>query len=75
MKTTHLRPGVNAQWHRHHRMPPDPTLDQRLAWHEAHVHNCGCWPMPASLVDAMRRRLRGNCAGVGQDRKPRGASR
>lgn len=55
MKTTHRTAAMNATWHRHHPMPPWPTLEQRIAWHEAHVHACGCRPMPVSLVEAARR--------------------
>ncbi len=36
---------LNAEWHRAHRMPKNPTTDQRRA-HEAH---CGCRPMPERL--------------------------
>lgn len=54
MKTTHKPPRLDATWHRHHPMPPRATLEQRIAWHQAHVHACGCRPMPASLVAAAR---------------------
>jgi len=42
-------PRLNAAWHASHRMPKNPTLEQRLAWHRAHEKKCGCRPMPAKL--------------------------
>ena len=60
MKTLHEPVALNSIWHMRHRLPPDATLEQRIAWHEAHVHNCACRPMPISLVEAARRlRARG----------------
>jgi hypothetical protein len=40
---------INAEWHRAHRMPKNPTLAQRLAWHRDHEKNCACRPMPPAL--------------------------
>jgi hypothetical protein len=40
---------INAEWHRQHPMPRNPTLEQRLAWHLAHREQCGCRPMPEKL--------------------------
>jgi hypothetical protein len=47
--STSSPPRLNAAWHEKHRMPKNPTTEQRLAWHEAHEKNCGCRPMPAKL--------------------------
>ena len=33
---------INAEWHRAHRMPRNPTLEQRLEWHREHTRHCGC---------------------------------
>jgi hypothetical protein len=40
---------MNAAWHRQHVMPTRATLEQRLAWHQAHQVACACRPMPAKL--------------------------
>lgn len=40
---------LNAAWHEANPMPKKPTKAQRLSWHQAHVKNCGCRPMPATL--------------------------
>lgn len=48
--TDDARPRLNAEWHRAHRMPKNPTEDQRLEWHEAHAAVCACRPMPEALA-------------------------
>jgi len=40
---------LNKEWHAAHVMPPNPTLDQRVAWHAEHAEACGCRPVPADL--------------------------
>jgi hypothetical protein len=41
---------INAAWHATHRMPKNPSVEQRLRWHKAHAAACACRPMPASLA-------------------------
>ncbi len=45
---------LNAEWHRHNRMPKNPSLDDRVRWHLAHAGACGCREMPASIAAAIR---------------------
>ena len=47
---------TNAKWHAAHRMPANATLDERVAWHVAHAAQCGCRPMPATVVAELKRR-------------------
>ncbi len=47
---------INAEWHRAHRMPKNPSLDQRIAWHLDHARNCGCREIAGKLKDEMKRR-------------------
>ncbi|HEX7762983.1 MAG TPA: hypothetical protein VF433_05180 [Cellvibrio sp.] len=47
---------LNAEWHRNHKMPVNPTLEQKLEWHLAHIKHCACRPMPQSLVDELKKR-------------------
>jgi len=42
-------PRLNATWHNGHRMPLNPSLAQRIAWHKEHEQQCGCRPVPAKL--------------------------
>lgn len=48
--------GVNAEWHKAHRMPRNPTLEQRIEWHLEHREVCGCRPPPEGLVEELDRR-------------------
>jgi len=56
---------MNAEWHRRHPMPRNPSLAQRVAWHRAHARHCACREVPASIRPFLRarggkrRRLRG----------------
>jgi hypothetical protein len=46
---------INAKWHREHKMPKNPSAQQRLEWHMAHAKACACRPMPASMLAASKR--------------------
>jgi hypothetical protein len=41
---------LNAEWHKEHPMPKNPTMAERVEWHFAHSDMCGCRPVPPSLV-------------------------
>ncbi|HEX2899849.1 MAG TPA: hypothetical protein VHS96_09035 [Bacteroidia bacterium] len=47
---------LNADWHRQHPMPLHANLDQRIAWHLAHVQACACRQIPAKLMAEMKQR-------------------
>jgi hypothetical protein len=40
---------LNREWHRLNRMPPKATREQRIKWHVAHAHVCGCREIPGSI--------------------------
>jgi len=40
---------INKEWHLKHRMPKNPTEEQRLEWHRMHAIHCSCREMPAAL--------------------------
>ena len=45
---------INAEWHNAHKMPTNPTEQQRAEWHYGHALNCSCravTPWVASLVE------------------------
>jgi hypothetical protein len=52
--STPRTPRLNADWHLAHRMPKNPTREQRIAWHREHNQHCQCAPVPPSLVAAVR---------------------
>jgi hypothetical protein len=47
---------MNAEWHRLHPMPRNPSLAQRVAWHRDHQRRCACGPVPASVRPFLRPR-------------------
>lgn len=36
-------------WHLKNKMPKNPTLKQRIAWHIEHAKFCACRPIPEGL--------------------------
>jgi len=42
---------INKAWHLANPMPKNPTLEQRIMWHDAHQLNCSCRPVPKSLEE------------------------
>ena len=58
--------GLNRKWHQGHKMPRNPTDDQRARWHLEHLQNCDCrQPTPAiqRLIDGYKERAVGRLAG------------
>ena len=47
--------GINAEWHKKHPMPKNPTIQQRIDWHLEHRANCGCRPVPDKLLEQMKK--------------------
>ncbi len=47
---------LNREWHLSHRMPKNPTLEQRLEWHVEHAKNCQCRPITGKLAEEMKKR-------------------
>jgi hypothetical protein len=42
---------INIEWHSKHKMPKNPTLDQRLKWHLGHTRNCSCRPLSGKVLE------------------------
>ena len=47
---------LNAVWHDTHRMPRNPTMEQRVRWHVGHAKACGCRDIPKSILAELQRR-------------------
>jgi hypothetical protein len=47
---------MNREWHKQNKMPRNPTVGQRLAWHLQHAKKCGCRDMPPSVRAAIAER-------------------
>ncbi|MBS3144712.1 hypothetical protein J4208_03950 [Candidatus Woesearchaeota archaeon] len=41
---------INKEWHQDHKMPKNPTVEQRSSWHEEHQKYCSCRPMPKTII-------------------------
>jgi hypothetical protein len=46
---------INKEWHLAHKMPKNPTTEQRIAWHIEHNKHCQCREMPATLKAEMEK--------------------
>jgi hypothetical protein len=46
---------INKEWHEKHKMPKNPSQEQRIEWHIAHAENCKCWPIPEKLAEEIRK--------------------
>ncbi|HEY0920441.1 hypothetical protein [Devosia sp.] len=63
---------INAAWHEAHKMPTNPTEQQRAEWHYDHALNCGCravTPSIAALLETHGYRLPPGAPGLA-GRKP-----
>ena len=48
---------INEIWHKAHRMPKNPTMDQRIQWHLEHLKNCKCrTDIPETLKQEVKKR-------------------
>jgi len=41
---------MNTVWHKAHPMPVHASKSERLKWHTEHQKQCGCRPIPKSLL-------------------------
>lgn len=46
---------MNSDWHKKHLLPKSAPLALRVAWHREHQKRCACRPIPAKVLDEMRR--------------------
>ena len=44
------------QWHLSHKMPKNPTQDQRVVWHVEHAKNCQCRPLGGKILEEIKKR-------------------
>jgi len=47
---------INKGWHLSHKMPKNPTLDQRVGWHVEHTRNCQCRPLGGKILKEIKKR-------------------
>lgn len=46
---------INKAWHLKHKMPKNPTMEERIQWHLSHAKNCGCRKIEGKLAEEMRK--------------------
>jgi hypothetical protein len=47
---------MNAEWHDAHVLGKGAAMDARVAWHLAHVQECGCRDLPRTVREEVERR-------------------
>ena len=47
---------LNREWHLAHKMPKNPSLEERIEWHIEHARYCKCREMPDSIKKAIAER-------------------
>lgn len=47
---------ITTEWHIKNRMPKNPTLDERVAWHLDHAKNCSCRPLDGKILEEIKKR-------------------
>lgn len=47
---------INKTWHLSHKMPKNPSLDQRIIWHVEHTRNCKCRKLEGKILDEINKR-------------------
>lgn len=47
---------INKEWHLAHKMPRNPTLDQKVTLHFEHAQHCSCRRLDEKMRDAFVRR-------------------
>jgi hypothetical protein len=47
---------INKEWHHHHPMPKNPSLEDRIHWHIEHAKACKCREMPASILKEINKK-------------------
>lgn len=47
---------LNKAWHLANKMPKNPTMEQRIAWHTGHAKHCRCREMPPQLKAEIEKR-------------------
>ncbi|WP_109019345.1 hypothetical protein [Leptospira kobayashii] len=54
MKKTVSSPKTNREWHEKHRMPKNPSMQERVSWHLLHSKNCNCREIPKSVANYIK---------------------
>lgn len=47
---------INREWHQKHKMPKNPSEEEKIKWHIEHAKHCGCRTMPAWIHQKIKLR-------------------
>jgi hypothetical protein len=47
---------LNKEWHFAHKMPKNPSLEDRIAWHLEHSKYCQCREIPMDIKKEIAKR-------------------
>ncbi|MBK7009732.1 MAG: hypothetical protein IPN73_16545 [Saprospiraceae bacterium] len=47
---------INKEWHLAHKMPKNPTIEQRIEWHLEHAKHCECRKIEGKIAEEMIKR-------------------
>jgi hypothetical protein len=47
---------INAAWHEKHKMPKNPSVEERIKWHLAHAKHCACRLIPEKLQELIKKK-------------------
>lgn len=47
---------LNAEWHKAHKMPKDPTLEEKVQWHAEHTKHCACRKPGGAMLEELKKR-------------------
>ena len=47
---------INKEWHLAHKMPKNPTIEQRIEWHLEHAKHCECRKIEGKIAEEMKKR-------------------
>jgi hypothetical protein len=47
---------INKAWHLAHKMPKNPSLDQRVEWHVEHARHCSCRKLEGKILEEIKKR-------------------
>jgi histidinol phosphatase-like enzyme len=51
-----MKSKLNAEWHHAHKMPKNPNLEQRVAWHAEHAKHCECRKPTGAMLEELKKR-------------------
>jgi hypothetical protein len=57
---------INKEWHLKHRMPKNPTPEEKIKWHKEHAKHCDCRPIPEKLAEEIRKSGKCGCRRCGK---------